>query len=55
MNKTISDDVVALATWFLGNSENCFNNSYLNLVEWLEGTEWTDVSAVVECNTNHIS
>lgn len=54
MNETISDDVAALATWFLGNSDNCFNYSYLNVVEWLEGTEWTDVGSVVECNINQI-
>ena len=54
MNESISDNVAALATWYLGNSDNCYDYSYTNLVEWLEGTEWTDIGAVVECITNQI-
>lgn len=53
MNNTITDDVAALAAWFLGNNDNCFEYSYINSLEWLVGTEWTDVGAVVECNINH--
>lgn len=53
MNKTISDDVAALASWYLGDSDNCFNYAYISSVKWFEGTEWTDVGAVNECNINH--
>ncbi|CAO1346011.1 unnamed protein product [Diamesa serratosioi] len=41
-NESISDNVAALAAWYLGTNDNCFDYSYRKLVEWLEGTSWTD-------------